>query len=74
MNLSPREIQILKLMACGMSLVSVSKQVGLSYQVTKNYASAIYGKLRISDGNKRVQAVTKAIQLGIVSREYLAGL
>ncbi|MEK7676391.1 MAG: response regulator transcription factor [Verrucomicrobiota bacterium] len=62
-DLSPRELEILKRIAEGLS----NKEIGLALSITestvKNHVNSILSKLHVSD---RTQAVTTALRRGIV--------
>lgn len=63
-NLSEREKEVLQLLATGMSNADIAKQLYLSEGTVRNYTSAIFSKLKVSD---RTQAVVVAIQSGLVA-------
>lgn len=62
-NLSPREMQILRILAEGKGNKEVAETFGISEGTAKNYTSRIYAKLGVSD---RAQAVAYAIRHGLV--------
>ncbi|MGE5550918.1 MAG: response regulator [Bacteroidota bacterium] len=62
-NLSPREMQILRMLAEGKGNKEVAETFGISEGTAKNYTSRIYAKLGVSD---RAQAVAYAIRYGLV--------
>ena len=61
--LSERELEILQLIADGLSNREIAQQIHLSLPTVKWHASNIYGKLAV---RSRTQAVTKARVLGIL--------
>jgi DNA-binding CsgD family transcriptional regulator len=63
-QLSERELEILKLMTHGLHYDEIARRVFLSEGTVRNYASAIFTKLGVSD---RIQAVVLAIRFGLVS-------
>ena len=63
-DLSDREKEVMHLLATGMSNAEIAKQLFLSEGTVRNYTSAIFSKLGVSD---RTSAVVLAIKLGLVS-------
>jgi DNA-binding NarL/FixJ family response regulator len=63
-NLSDRENEVMQLLATGMSNAEIAKQLFLSEGTVRNYTSAIFSKLGVSD---RTSAVVNAIKLGLVA-------
>lgn len=63
-ELSEREIEILKLLATGISNAEIAKQLYLSEGTIRNYTSTIFSKLNVSD---RTQAVVIALKSGLVN-------
>ena len=61
--LSEREIEILKLLAMGLSNADIAKRLFLSEGTVRNYTSGIFSKLNVSD---RTQAVVVALRMGLV--------
>jgi DNA-binding NarL/FixJ family response regulator len=61
--LSEREKEILQLLVRGLTNAEIAKQVYLSEGTVRNYASAIFNKLGVSD---RTQAVVAALKYGLV--------
>jgi DNA-binding NarL/FixJ family response regulator len=59
--LSPKELQVLRLVASGRSNTEVAALLGNSEGVIKNHCSAIFSKMGVRD---RTQAVLRAIDLG----------
>lgn len=62
-SLSDREIEILRLLAMGLSNADISKRLYLSEGTVRNYTSGIFTKLNVSD---RTQAVVAALRAGLV--------
>lgn len=62
-SLSDREIEILKLLAMGLSNADIAKRLYLSEGTVRNYTSGIFTKLNVSD---RTQAVVAALRAGLV--------
>lgn len=62
--LSPREIEILRLVATGASNREIADKLVISEGTVKNHLSNILGKLGVHD---RMQAVLKAKELGIIN-------
>ena len=62
-ELSDREIEILQLMAEGLTNAEIGSQVHLSEGTIRNYISTILGKLQAKD---RTQAVVTAIRHGLI--------
>lgn len=63
-QLSPREDEILRLIAQGRSNYEIADQLSLSVKTVQNHVSNIFGKLQVAD---RVQAVILAHQAGFGS-------
>ncbi len=61
--LSPREEEVLQLVADGLTLPEVAAQLYISVKTVKNHLASIYQKL---DARDRTQAVLRAVRLGIV--------
>ena len=60
-QLSPKELQVLRLVASGRSNTEIAALLGNSEGVIKNHCSAIFSKMGVRD---RTQAVLRAIDLG----------
>lgn len=67
-TLTPREKEILYLLAKGMTSYSISLSLKISVHTVRNHLNRIYAKLDVSD---RVSAVMKAISLGIFNDFFL---
>ena len=63
-NLTPREVQVLALVAAGLSSRDVAQELALSVRTVERHISNIYSKLRV---NSRVQATAYALERGLVS-------
>ncbi|MHC1741058.1 MAG: response regulator [Anaerolineaceae bacterium] len=61
--LSPREVEIIKLVATGASNKEIADKLVISEGTVKNHLSSILSKLSVRD---RMQAVLKAKELGII--------
>jgi DNA-binding NarL/FixJ family response regulator len=64
-ELTPREMEVLELLARGQSNQQVASNLYISLSTAKNHIHQILTKLRASD---RTQAVVIAIELGLLSR------
>lgn len=64
LNLSPREMEVLELMAKGFSNQEIAENLFISIHTVKTHSSNIFSKLDVS---RRVQAVNKAREMGIVA-------
>jgi len=62
-GLTPREREVLRLMAGGYSNREIAEALGTSEGTTKNHASSIFSKLGVRD---RTRAVLRAIELGLI--------
>jgi DNA-binding NarL/FixJ family response regulator len=61
--LSPRELDVLRLLAQGQTNRQVSQNLSVAVATVKNHVQHIISKLDVSD---RTQAAVKAIQLGLI--------
>jgi DNA-binding NarL/FixJ family response regulator len=61
--LSPREIEILKIVATGASNREIADKLFISEGTVKNHLSSILNKLGVRD---RMQAILKAKEIGII--------
>lgn len=62
-SLSERETEVLQLLAQGLSNADIAQRLYLSEGTVRNYTSAIFAKLNVSD---RTQAVVVALRYGLV--------
>jgi DNA-binding NarL/FixJ family response regulator len=62
-KLSPRERQVLELLADGMSVAGIAKQLSVSESTAKTHISKLYEKLGAAN---RAQALMKALLLGLL--------
>jgi DNA-binding NarL/FixJ family response regulator len=62
-DLTPKEMQVLRLVAKGEDNKTIARQLGLSERTVSNYLNTIYNKLQI---NSRVQAALHALRRGWV--------
>src|SRR3984957_18862800 len=62
-ELTPREIQVLQLLAKGLANKEIADVLGISEHTVKDHLKKILAKLRVAD---RTEAVTKAITRGII--------
>lgn len=65
-DLTPREIEILKMLSKGHTNKQIGQELGISENTVKNHVNSIIEKLEVSD---RTQAATTAIQRGLISLE-----
>ncbi|MGE3327373.1 MAG: response regulator [Acidimicrobiia bacterium] len=61
--ISPREVEVLQLIANGLSTPEVASALFISQKTVKNHLASIYEKL---DARDRTQAVVMAMRMGIV--------
>jgi LuxR family transcriptional regulator, maltose regulon positive regulatory protein len=61
--LTPREVEVLQLLAAGLSNAEIANRLVITVGTTKRHVLQIYGKL---DVHTRVQAIVKARELGLV--------
>ena len=61
--LSERELEVLRLLAAGLSNREIAAELFLAVGTVKKYTSNIYGKLNV---HKRTQAVARARELGLL--------
>lgn len=65
-GLTPKELEILKLLAMGLSNKEIGRRLCLAEKTVKNYLSTIFQKLQIND---RVQAAIYALRHGLLSEQ-----
>ncbi|MDT3395919.1 response regulator transcription factor [Streptomyces sp. B1866] len=61
-KLTPREVGILRLVACGMTNRRIARSLEISEKTVKNHLSGIYGKIGATD---RTQAALYALRAGL---------
>ncbi len=69
-RLSPRETEVLNLLAEGYGVGPIARRLFISESTTKTHISKIYDKLGAAN---RAQAIMKALQAGLISPEVMAG-
>lgn len=62
--LSPRELEVLHLLAAGMSNAKIAAELFISEKTVKNHVSNILRKLQVND---RTQAIVQGVKLKLVS-------
>jgi len=62
-ELTPREVEVLELLAAGLSNKDIAGQLGISEHTVKFHISAIFGKL---DAHTRTEAAARAARLGLI--------
>jgi DNA-binding NarL/FixJ family response regulator len=62
--LTPREIEVLELLAEGLPNKAIAARLGISDQTVKFHVSSISGKLRAAN---RTDAVRKAVRRGLIT-------
>lgn len=67
-GLSPREVQIVRMMARGMTGAQMAVRLGISPQTIKNHITAVYRKMAMT-GEKRIQVVRIAFRSGTADLE-----
>ena len=63
-SLTPREIQVLELLAEGLSNKAVAARLGISDQTVKFHVASLSGKLGAAN---RTDAVRRAVRRGLIS-------
>ncbi|MDI2130908.1 response regulator [Yinghuangia seranimata] len=61
--LTPREVELLRLIAAGMDNAEIAQEMQISVSTVKNHATNLFAKLRVRD---RAQAVVVAYETGLV--------
>lgn len=67
--LSPREIEVLRLLCDGLSVPAIAARMFISYSTAKTYVARLYQKLGAAN---RAQALMVAVQHGLVSCDQAA--
>ena len=65
-QLSPREREVLNLLADGLGVAEISKQLYISQSTTKTHVSKLYEKLGAAN---RAQALMTALNMGLITSE-----
>jgi DNA-binding CsgD family transcriptional regulator len=63
LGLTPRECQILELLASGQSTKEIARQLGISPNTAKTHLARVYEKLEVQ---RRTQAIHKARELALI--------
>lgn len=69
-ELTPREVEVWRLIAAGLDNAEISLALGISNSTVKNYITSIFGKLDVRD---RAQAVIAAYESGLVTARPATG-
>lgn len=67
-SLTPREMEVLELVARGYTNKAIGVQLGISARTVQGHLAHVFGKLQVSS---RTEAVMKAISLGWLSPEQM---
>jgi len=67
--LSPREVEVLRLLCDGLSVPAIAARMFISYSTAKTYVARLYQKLGAAN---RAQALMVAVQHGLISCEKAA--
>jgi two-component system, NarL family, nitrate/nitrite response regulator NarL len=62
--LTPREAEVLQLVAAGLPNKLIAERLGISEHTVRFHLNAIFGKL---DAHTRTEAVTRAARLGVIA-------
>ena len=63
LGLTPRECEILGLLASGQSTKEMARQLGISPNTVKTHVARVYEKLEVQ---RRIQAIHKARELALI--------
>jgi DNA-binding CsgD family transcriptional regulator len=63
LGLTPRECEILELLASGRSTKEMARQLGISPNTVKTHVARVYEKLAVQ---RRIQAIDKARELALI--------
>jgi len=63
MDLTPREIDVLKLLAAGVSYAEIAQKLTVSTNTVKTHLKRIYSKLEVTN---RLQAINRARDLELL--------
>ena len=69
-QLSPREKEVLQLLADGLGVAQISRRLYISESTTKTHISKLYEKLGAAN---RAQALMSALRLGLITQEGSGG-
>jgi DNA-binding CsgD family transcriptional regulator len=64
-DLTPREMEVLELIAKGFTLVQVGKALGITRHTAAGYVKTVYRKLEVSS---RAEATREAMRMGMIDR------
>jgi DNA-binding NarL/FixJ family response regulator len=65
-SLTPREVEILRLLARGRTNREIAEHLMFSVSTVKNHVQHIIAKLGVSD---RTQAAVRAVELGLIEQD-----
>ena len=65
--LTPREIEVLRLLACGLTYALIADRLGISEHTVTTHIKNTYRKLDVHSG---AAAVMRAVQLGLLQSSY----
>ncbi len=63
-ELTPRETEVLQLLAEGLQKAQIARRLSLSAKTVRNHVSAVLGKLQVAD---RTEAAVRALEAGVRS-------
>lgn len=63
LGLTPRECEVLGLLAAGQSTKEIARQLAISPNTAKTHIASVYGKLEVQ---RRTQAIHKARELALI--------
>jgi len=66
-SLTPREVEVLRLLAQGHTNREISQRLAFSVSTVKNHVQQIIAKLDVSD---RTQAAVRAVEIGLIDPEH----
>ncbi|QES52084.1 DNA-binding response regulator [Streptomyces venezuelae] len=65
-GLTPREVEIWRLLSCGLDNAGIAAELDISVSTVKNHITGVFGKLGVRD---RAQAVIAAYETGLVQAQ-----
>ena len=65
LGLSPRELQVLEMMAVGASSKDIARDLGIARKTVDNHRASIMAKLGVHNG---IHAVNSAVELGLIHK------